>query len=61
MVPTEDGATAGTRRMSDAESYFVDEEGEPYPPLVRKLIRKVLDGASVGTESKERLARLELS
>ncbi len=45
--------------MSDAESDLVDEEGEPYPPLVRTLIRKVLGGASVGTESQERLARLD--
>jgi hypothetical protein len=43
--------------MSD-ESDFVDEEGEPYPPLVRKLIMKVLGGASVGPEWQERLARL---
>ena len=37
---------------------LVDEEGNPYPPLVRKLILKVLNGASPGPETHERLAWL---
>ena len=66
MVSAEAGDAAGARPMSGGRTtssggplhYLVDEHGDPYPPLVQKLILKVLSGVPLEPEWEERLASL---
>ncbi len=54
--PQKAAETLRTDRLRMSESDLVDKQGEPYPPLIRKLMMQVLSGESL--EMKDRLARL---
>jgi hypothetical protein len=54
--PQEAAETPLTAR--ELESYLFDEQGEPYPPLIRELIVRVLSGTRLSSVTCERLDRI---